>query len=51
MSEFLAMGGYARYVWPSIGLFVGLLLWMALSARSHHRRALARLRSVERGAA
>ena len=26
MSEFLAMSGYAAYVWPSVGLTVGSLL-------------------------
>ncbi len=26
MQEFLDMGGYARYVWPSYGLFLLMLL-------------------------
>jgi heme exporter protein CcmD len=37
MKEFLAMSGYAEYVWPSLALGVGVLLlnvWLA-------RRALA----------
>lgn len=40
MSEFLAMGGYARYLWPSFGLFVALLTWMAIGGLRHHRNAL-----------
>jgi len=45
---FWAMGGYARYVWPSIGLALGVLLWnlwaaqrSLAAARQRARRALA----------
>lgn len=31
MSEFLNMGGYAFYVWSSIGLFLGVMLVDTLS--------------------
>lgn len=40
MSEFLEMGGYARYVWPSFGLYCALLIWLGLSAQKRHRSAL-----------
>ncbi|MEN8719561.1 MAG: heme exporter protein CcmD [Oceanococcaceae bacterium] len=40
MMEFLMMGGYARYLWPSFAVFVALLVWMAASSIGHHRRAL-----------
>lgn len=46
MNEFLAMGGYARYLWPSYGLFVALLAWMAVSGWMHHRKALGQLQSA-----
>ena len=39
IGEFLAMGGYARYVWPAYGLSALVLAWNAWSAR--------RLRRVE----
>ena len=39
--DFLAMSGYAQYVWSAFGitLFAMLLLW--LLTRAGHRRALA----------
>ncbi|MDE1922071.1 MAG: heme exporter protein CcmD [Gammaproteobacteria bacterium] len=42
--DFWAMGGYAFFVWPSIGLAIGVLIWNILSARRHHARALVRAR-------
>jgi len=36
------MGGYARFVWPSISLAIGVLIWNIWSARRHHARALLR---------
>jgi len=44
MQEFLNMGGYARYVWPSFALYVGLLIWLGLGSLRHHRRALQQAR-------
>lgn len=44
MSEFLAMGGYAAFVWPAWGaaaLVLGGLLVASLVARRRVRRALA----------
>ncbi|HMK67078.1 MAG TPA: heme exporter protein CcmD [Stellaceae bacterium] len=39
MTEFLEMGGYARFVWPAYGVAVLVLLVMALvSLRSWRRR-------------
>lgn len=43
-SGFWSMGGYARFVWPSIALALGVLVWNILSARRHHARALLRAR-------
>lgn len=46
MNEFLEMGGYARYVWPSFGLYVVLLAWLAFSAQRRHRNALRALQQT-----
>jgi heme exporter protein CcmD len=36
MSQFLAMGGYAQYVWPSYALtFVVVIVNIALARRAH----------------
>lgn len=45
-AEFLAMGGYAAYVWPALGLSAVVLAWLlGASIRSARRREaeLARL--------
>ncbi len=36
------MGGYARFVWPSISFALAVLIWNVWSARRHHARALTR---------
>ena len=51
MAHFLAMGGYAAYVWPSYGVtFVGLAAAITLTWRSYARakRVLARAEKGER---
>ncbi|MCB1757704.1 MAG: heme exporter protein CcmD [Gammaproteobacteria bacterium] len=40
MSEFLHMGGYAMYVWPSIGLGLLILIWNIILPVMMHRAAL-----------
>ncbi len=42
MNDFLAMGGYAQYVWPSYGLACMVLIWNIWSALRTHREAKAR---------
>ena len=46
LTSFLAMGGYAGYVWPAYGLtllvLAGLLVW-SLAAYRRRQRELARL--------
>ena len=49
MSEFLRMGGYAAFVWPSFGLAAAVLLWNVVSARRLH--AASRARALRRDAA
>jgi heme exporter protein D len=43
MREFLAMGGYAAFLWPAYGaaafVLIGLLVW-TLSAYRRHQREL-----------
>ncbi len=46
MQEFIEMGGYARYVWPSYGLFLLMLLgsWGTAIHRGRQiRRRIAQL--------
>lgn len=46
LAGFLAMGGYASYVWPSFGLTVMVLLYNVHAARRHH--AVAREQALRR---
>jgi heme exporter protein CcmD len=41
LEEFLAMGGYAAYVWPSLGIVLFALVWNAVAARRLHAAARA----------
>lgn len=41
MSEFIAMGGYAFYVWSSLAITAGVLIWNLISP-IQHRKALLR---------
>jgi heme exporter protein CcmD len=41
LDEFLAMSGYGEYVWPCIGLGVGVVLlnaWLAVRALANARQ-------------
>ena len=51
MSEFLNMGGYAAYVWPSYGLTLGVIILNIVWARRllAKSREDARRRLVMRG--
>jgi len=51
VNEFLAMGGYAAYVWPSYGLTVAIVALNVLWARRllARSRAEARRRLATRG--
>ncbi|MGF1726782.1 heme exporter protein CcmD [Photobacterium nomapromontoriensis] len=37
-SDFLAMGGYAPYVWGSYGISFAALLWLLISSLNTKRR-------------
>jgi heme exporter protein D len=40
LSEFLAMGGYAAFVWPAYAVTFIVLVGNVIGARRSHRRAL-----------
>jgi len=44
LGEFLAMGGYARFVWPAYGLSALVLAWNAWAALRLRRDQLAAAR-------
>ena len=39
LNEFLAMGGYGVYVWPSFGVTALCLIWEVLILRRRHAAA------------
>ncbi len=43
MTDFLAMGGYAKYVWPSFGITAIVLLLNLLAARRQLKQTRERL--------
>ncbi len=47
MSEFLAMGGYAAFVWPSYAIGVGGIALLALVSFRQWRAAKAELARLE----
>lgn len=44
MSDWLAMHGYARYIWPSFGIALLVLVYNVFSARALLRRVRGELR-------
>ncbi|MBM3489380.1 MAG: heme exporter protein CcmD [Alphaproteobacteria bacterium] len=49
LREFLAMGGYWPYVWPSFAIALGIMLWLLLASLGEARRSqrlLAELRAL-----
>lgn len=43
LSEFLAMGGYGMYVWPSFGMTAVCMVWEVLALRRRQTAARAAL--------
>lgn len=39
LQHFLAMGGYAAFVWPAYGIALAVLVWNIWSARRAHTEA------------
>lgn len=48
MSEFLDMGGYARYVWTAYGITLVVIVLNAWLARRRHAQALIRVKQMDR---
>jgi heme exporter protein D len=51
ISDFVAMGGYALYVWGSLAMCAVALLWDLATLMQRRRRALEDLRDDARAAA
>jgi heme exporter protein D len=51
LSDFIAMGGYALYVWGSLAMCAAALLWEVATLLQRRRRALEELRDDARAAA
>jgi len=47
LSEFLAMGGYAAYVWPAIGLTLVVLVGFVVTSVRRLRRTRRQLATLE----
>jgi heme exporter protein D len=48
IQTFLAMGGYARFVWPAYGVAVCVLGWMLVDSLGAYRRRQRELAALER---
>ncbi|HJT98989.1 MAG TPA: heme exporter protein CcmD [Rhodanobacteraceae bacterium] len=44
MADFLAMGGYGEYLWPSYAVFLIVLAIDAIAPRLRRKRVLAEIR-------
>ena len=47
MAKFLAMGGYAAYVWPAYGISFVAIVAAIIFTIAGYRNALARARAVD----
>jgi len=48
VEHFLAMGGYARFVWPAYCVAAAVLLWMLVDSVGSYRRVRRALDALER---
>jgi len=48
IQHFLAMGGYARFVWPAYGVAFAVLAWMLIDSVGAYRRTRRELALLER---
>ena len=51
VTEFLAMGGYAKFVWPAFGLTAAVMGWLVFASLGKLRAAQAELAALEAAAA
>ena len=49
--HFLAMGGYARFVWPAYAIALAALGWMLIDSVGAYRRCQRALSALERARA
>lgn len=49
LSQFLAMHGYAAYVWPAFGMTIGALAWQLSRAWRDYARLVKQLKQQRRG--
>lgn len=47
LTDFLAMGGYAAYVWPAVGLTLVMLIGFVVSSLGRLRRTRRQLAALE----
>lgn len=47
LAKFLAMGGYAAYVWPALGLAAAILIGLLVASLASARRREAELARLE----
>jgi heme exporter protein D len=48
VASFLAMGGYARFVWPAYAIAAAALGWMLIDSVGAYRRSQRELAALER---
>lgn len=48
IAHFLAMGGYARFVWPAFGVATAVILGLVIESLLAYRRAQRTLAALER---
>ena len=48
VETFLAMGGYAKFVWPAYGVATAVLAWMLIDSLGSYRRRRRVLDALER---
>jgi|ABEF01.1.fsa_nt_gi heme exporter protein D len=51
VAEFLAMGGYAKFVWPAYGLTAMVMGWLVFVSRRRLHAAQAEVEALEAAAA
>jgi heme exporter protein D len=49
LADFISMGGYAAFVWPSYAVALAVLIANILAARASHRSAVAEARRRVQG--
>jgi heme exporter protein D len=48
LTDFLAMGGYAAFVWPAYGVTIAVMAWLLVSSLRRYRRGQRELEVLQR---